>query len=215
MLCSYSKRRLHEGGGGMGKRTEIRVTPFAAVLVLGLILTDDSGLCLVTLLAAVLHECGHFAAARLLRIPLGDLHLDLLGARLEVRGKLLSYAEEWILCAAGPMISLICAAIGGMFWGIEPISVAAIRFSCASLVLGVLNLMPIRTFDGGRMLEVTLLSFFGERVVESVMRTFSFLLLFLLWAVAVYFLLRAGDGLSLFCFSMSLFSRFFEELEGR
>ncbi len=198
----------------MGKRTEVRITPFAAVLVLGLILTDDSGLCIVTLLAAVLHECGHFLAARLLRIPLGDLHLDLLGARLEVRGRMLSYAEEWILCAAGPIVSLACAAAGAAFWGVAPIAEAAMRFSCASLVLGALNLMPIRTFDGGRMLEVALLSFFGERLVQSVMRTFSFLLLFLLWAVAVYFLLRVGDGLSLFCFSMSLFSRFFDELEG-
>ncbi len=196
------------------RRTEVRITPFVAVLVLGLILTDDNGLCLMTLLAALLHECGHFLAARLLRIPLGDLRLDLLGARLEVRGRMLSYAEEWLLCAAGPATSLICAALGAGLWSVEGIARYAITFSCASLVLGLLNLLPIRTFDGGRMLEVALLCAFSERTALRMMRTCSFLLLFLLWAIAVYFLLRVGDGLSLFCFSMSLFSRFFDELEG-
>lgn len=199
----------------MGRRTEVRITPFVAVLLLGMLLTDDSGVCLMTLLAAFLHECGHFLAARLLRIPLGDLRLDLLGARLEVCGRMLSYAEEWLLCAAGPTVSLVFAALGAMLWNIPVLAISARQFSCASLVLGLLNLLPIRTFDGGRMTEAMLLSHFSERVVQSVMRTFSFLLLFLLWAVAVYFLLRVGDGLSLFCFSMSLFSRFFEELEGR
>ena len=199
----------------MGKRTEVRITPFVAVLLLGMLLTDRSGVCLMTLLAALLHECGHFLAARLLRIPLGNLHLDLLGARLEVRGRMLSYAEEWLLCAAGPAVSLTLAALGATLWSVPPLAEYARQFSCASLVLGLLNLLPIRTFDGGRMTETMLLSRFSERVVQSVMRTCSFLLLFLLWAVAVYFLLRVGDGLSLFCFSMSLFSRFFEELEGR
>ena len=198
----------------MGRRTEVRITPFVAVLLFGMLLTDHSGVCLMTLLAALFHECGHFAMARILHIPLGNLRLDLLGARLEVRGRMLSYAEEWLLCAAGPMVSLILAALGAALWSVPSISVFARQFSCASLVLGLLNLLPIRTFDGGRMLETMLLSRFSERVAQGVMRTCSFLLLFLLWATAVYFLLRVGDGLSLFCFSMSLFSRFFEELEG-
>ncbi len=194
----------------MGKRLELRITPIVAVVALGMILTDHNGVFWMTLLAAALHEGGHLLAARMLHIPLGDLHLDLLGARLEVRGRMLSYGEEWLLCAAGPLTSLLCAAIGALFW---QFSRSAIEFSCASLLLGLLNLLPIRTFDGGRMLESTLRSLFGERVVQCVMRTCSFLLLFLLWALAVYFLLRVGDGLSLFCFSMSLFSRFFDDLE--
>ena len=42
---------------------------------------------------------------------------------------------------------------------------------------------------------------------------FSFLLLFLLWASAVYFLLRAGDGLSLLFFSMALLLRYFDSAD--
>ena len=59
------------------------------------------------------------------------------------------------------------------------------------------------------MLAAAISAAVGERSAEYVLRLTSFLFLFLLWAVSVFFLLRAGDGLSLFCFSMSLFSHFF------
>ena len=119
---------------------------------------------------------------------------------------MLSYREEWLLAAAGPITSLLGAAFGGLFWRF---SALAGYFSCASLLLGLLNLLPIRSFDGGRMLEGALLSFLEERSVRRVLGVSSFLFLFLLWSFSVYFLLRAGDGISLFFFSISLFSRFF------
>ena len=190
------------------KNKAISISP-AALIVLGfMLLTDRTGISLITLFAAALHEAGHLAAAKCLHIPPRALRMDLLGARIEVEGYLLSYGEEWLLCAAGPLTSLLCAAVAALLW--EHLVVARV-FSCTSLVLGILNLLPIRTFDGGRMLECTLCRFFGERFSARWMALCSFLFLFLLWATAVYFLLRAGDGLSLLCFSMSLFFRFFEE----
>lgn len=191
----------------MRRGLELRIAPPVAIMLALMLLTDRTGICFVTLLAAFLHECGHLLAARLLHIPLGQVRLDFLGARMEVTGRMLSYVEEWLLCAAGPLTSLVCAAAATPLWSI---STHAQMFSCASLVLGLLNLLPIRTFDGGRMLECMLSHFAGARTVRCVMRLCSFLFLFLLWAAAVYFLLRAGDGLSLLCFSMSLLFRFFD-----
>ncbi len=191
----------------MVKGLELRMTPIVAILFLGMIFVDRTGVWFVTLLAAFLHEMGHLAAAKLLHIPLGSLQLDLLGARMEVKGRMLSYGEEFLLCAAGPLVSLFAAAAAGLLW---QYSQAAEWFSCASLLLGLLNLLPIRSFDGGRMLDSFLMLFLSQRAVQTLTRAISFLFLFLLWAVAVYFLLRVGDGLSLFCFSMSLFTRFFD-----
>ena len=193
---------------GNAKRLPLSLSPSAAIALGFMILADRSGICLITVFAAVLHECGHLLAARLLHIPPRALHLDLLGARIEVDGYLLSYGEEWLLCAAGPIVSLLAASAAAPLWSAFE---AARVFSCASLVLGVLNLLPIRSFDGGRMLECLFCRFGNERVAQRCMTLCSYLFLFLLWATAVYFLLRAGDGLSLLCFSMSLFLRFFDE----
>ena len=192
---------------GRTKRLPLSLSPSVVIALGGMILVDRSGVCLITVVAAVLHECGHLLAAKLLRIPPRALHLDLLGARIEVDGYLLSYGEEWVLCAAGPLVSLLAASAAAPLWSAFE---AARVFSCASLVLGLLNLLPIRTFDGGRMLECLLCRFGNERVAEWGLFLCSYLFLFLLWATAVYFLLRAGDGLSLLCFSISLFLRFFD-----
>lgn len=189
------------------RKMRLSISPAVLLVLCLMILTDHTGVCLLTVVAASLHECGHLAAARLLGIRWERMRLSFLGMRLETGGRILSYGEEWLLCAAGPLVSLISAAAAAPFWHVWE---AARFFSCASLVLGVLNLLPIRTFDGGRMLEVFLLSALGTRAARRVMALCSFLFLFLLWATAVYFLLRAGDGLSLFCFSLSLFLRFFE-----
>ena len=189
------------------RRWRLHVSPPVAIALGVMILTDRTGVSLLTVLAALLHECGHLAAARLLRIAPGQMRLDFLGARMEITGRVLSYGEEWLLCAAGPLASLVAAAGAATLWGV---SAHARIFSCASLVLGLLNLLPIRTFDGGRMLECFLSACFSERVSRGVMRACTAVLLFLLWAISAYFLLRVGDGLSLFCFSMSLFFRFFD-----
>lgn len=185
-----------------------RLTPLAAVALLGMIVIDRSGVCAITALAALLHEAGHLTAAAFLHVPIAALRPDALGARLEVKGRMLSYGEEWILCAFGPLFSLLGAAAGGLLWASCP---RAQIFSCASLLLGLLNLLPIHTFDGGRMLACTLSRIAEPRTAERILRAVSFAFLILLWMSAVYVLLRTGDGLSLFCFSMSLFTTFFRE----
>jgi stage IV sporulation protein FB len=184
----------------------MKVSPLVAVFFVGLLLTDRSLLCLSAFLAAAFHELGHLLAARLLGIPIRRLRLDLLGARMDTVGRMMTYGEEWLLSAAGPLFSLLLS--GGLFF-LWDVCAFTRLLSAASLLLGLLNLLPIRSFDGGSMLSVALSFFFGEGVSDYVLRLTSFLTLFLLWAVSVYFLLLAGDGLSLFCFSMSLFSHFF------
>ena len=179
-------------------------------MLTALLLTDRTGLAIAALLAAAVHESGHLCAAKCLHIPVRALRFHLLGAGLEPEGRLLSYGEEFLLCAAGPIASLLFALLPAPFW---EFSAFAGQLSCASLVLGLLNLLPIRSFDGGRMLGDAVSARLSPRVSDTVLTATSLVFLFLLWSVAVYFLLRAGDGLSLWCFSMSLFSRFFGALK--
>ena len=186
-------------------RRKIRITPWTFCLFLGFLLFDRQKILLPTLLAALVHECGHLLAACLLKIPLRGLSLDFLGARLTVAGRLLSYREEWLLAASGPLFSLIGALLGGLLWKAHP---AFVSFSCASLLLGLLNLAPIRSFDGGRMLECFLLSTIGPARSRPVLELSSFCCLLFGFGGATYFLLRAGEGAAFFLFSASLFFRF-------
>ena len=187
------------------KKKRFLTNPLAALFVLGLIVCDRSGIALMTVFAAIVHECGHLFMAKVLQIPLKSMRLDFSGARIDVIGGNISYAKEWLLAAGGPFTSFVCSAAAAVFWKWHPY---AVLFSCASLILGLLNLLPIRSFDGGRMMESFLMSHFSPRTSHAVLSMASFLSLFLVWAFSVYFLLLAGNGLSLLFFSMSLLVRF-------
>ena len=189
------------------KRKRFLIQPLALIYLLFMLFCDKSGMALISLLAAALHEVGHLVAARFLKIPIGCMRFDLLGARIDIKGRILSYGEEWLLCVAGPLSSLIFSIIGAFFWSQTQL---AVTFSCASVLLGLLNLLPIQTFDGGRMLECALLSFASPKRTSDILRGCTFLFLWLLWAFSAYLMIKIADGISLFFFTITLLARFFE-----
>ncbi len=189
------------------QRMKIRVSPW--VLGAGVIAAvgEPTGVVGMTLLAALLHECGHLLAAYALGLTPERMEIGLSGARLRISGGIHRFSTEWLLAAAGPMVSLLVALLATPLWHLTQ---AAPLFSVVSASLGLLNLLPVRSFDGGRMLACTLEHFLPLPLAARLSDIISFLCLFLLWAVAVYFLLLAADGLSLFCFSLTLLLRFFD-----
>ena len=206
----YRAKKEENGMRASERFPRLRVDPIAGTVFLGLLLTDRSGLCFALLFAATVHEIGHLLAARVLGVSVSALRIGLLGARIEVRGDLLSYGSEWLLAAAGPFASFACACVTAPF---RNVSDFAMRICAISLLLGALNLLPVDTFDGGRMTRCALAKLFGIGVSAAICRALSFGTLFLLWSASVYLLLRAGSGISWLGFSVSLFDRFFETAE--
>ena len=97
------------------KRKRFLVQPLAIIYLLFMLICDKSGLAAMSLLAAALHEVGHLVAAKAMHIPIGAMRFDMLGARIDVKGRILSYGEEWLLCVAGPLSSLVFSLIGSFF----------------------------------------------------------------------------------------------------
>lgn len=167
----------------------------------------DSELALPCLLSAAFHECGHILAARLLGIRLNEMKLDLFGARLSVSSKEISYRAEFLLCAAGPLFSLLLSLFFSFLGSGTYVFLQNIRDS--SLFLGLLNLLPVRGFDGGRMLS-SLISLLGSPFSADLFeRLFTGIFLIILWGIAVYLLLVTSGGLTLFVFSAGLFCKVF------
>ena len=196
---------------------KIRVRPTAVVFGVGTVLLtlwtvftgrDGEGILgmwemVAVVLAAVLHELGHVAAAWGWSVPIRSLRLDLFGARMELGG-MMGYAAESAVAAGGPLVSLTAAALArplGDVWE------GAAVFSSVSLGLGLLNLLPVRGLDGGRMLDCILSLTVGERVSEVILRFTTGLALGSLWLLSAYALLRVGEALSLFTFSLCLLVR--------
>ena len=167
------------------------------------VLWPGMGEAMTVLVAALLHELGHIATAWGWGVPLRGMRLDLFGARLELGGQV-SYRAELAVAAGGPLVSLLAASLAfplGKVWG------SAYLFAAVSWGLGILNLLPIRGLDGGRILSCGLSLLFGERVARMTLRVTTGLALGSLWLLSVYCLLRLGETLTLFAFSLCLLLR--------
>ena len=158
---------------------------------------------LTVAIAALLHELGHAAAAWGWRVPIRRMRLDLFGARMELDG-LTGYSAELAVAAGGPFVSLAASALA---WPLGRFLEGAYLFSAVSLGLGLINLLPVRGMDGGRMLACSLSLLFGERVADVTLRVTTGLFLGGLWLLSVYCLLRLGETLTLFTFALCLLLR--------
>lgn len=171
------------------------------------VLITDAEFAIPCVLAAAFHELGHILAARCLRVPLSELKLDLFGAHISVVSNLLSYKEELLLCAAGPSFSFLLGAVLLAIDTNDSSLLLALRD--ATFFLGLLNLLPVRGFDGSRILSAILSVLFSPQAAEGADRFFTGIFLIFLWGISVYLLLVTGGGLALFVFSVGLFFKIF------
>ena len=156
-------------------------------------------------LAAMIHELGHIVSARWMGAEIRGIKLDLFGARLELGG-LLSYKGEFCIAAGGPLANSLCVAL------LYPLRISRENrdmalFLGVSFILACVNLLPVGTLDGGRMLRSIVAWLGGDRAAEILLRGTTGLCLGMLWLLAAYALLRRGEFLSVFAFSLCLLFR--------
>lgn len=190
---------------------KIKVSFFAIMLLLSLVISGTY-YSVIPIFAAILHELGHIFAAKARKVKLKNFDVGIFGARLTMDGGICSYADELIVCASGPLVNLILAGTATVIIRTCKISSdAAELFVFSSLCLGVFNLLPILSFDGGRILGAVISMISDTVIADKVVTFLSFLSLFTLWCISLYLLLRTSASLSLFVFSVSIFANIFVE----
>ena len=188
-------------------KPKIKVSPTIILMAIASIVFKDIALSKVAVIlsAALLHEAGHLLVALVSKIPLKCIRLDIFGASIEAECEACSYTKEAILCIAGPLANILSALTVNLI----SFSFDTRLFTVASMAFAVINLLPAKGFDGGRILSCFLLSFVSPRAVSLITEIFSFICVFLLWSASVYFIMRTGSYVSLFIFSGALFARLF------
>lgn len=164
---------------------------------------------LVILPAAVIHELGHYFAARLCGVKIKRLRGDLLGMRMDMEG-IISYRKECFIALCGPLSNFLTAGIvGGLNRaGMIPTSRPLMMFIYASLGLGGVNLIPVGTMDGGRLLTAAISGLISPTAAQVCVKVTTALCLGALWLLSGYALLRGAPVLAMFVFCFTLILRF-------
>lgn len=162
------------------------------------IFSTDSDIPFLTALAISVHELGHVLFSHLLSCELTKIKAEGGGLRLLGQKTHLSYVNEALVAFGGPLFNLISAVTSHILVGNG-------YFVQVSLSLALLNLLPISSFDGSKILGTVAYQIFPWRVAENICAVMSFLSLFLIWCTSIYILIKSGRNIIPFLFSAVIF----------
>nr|WP_110335676.1 site-2 protease family protein [Prauserella flavalba] len=146
-------------------------------------------------LSVLAHELGHCVVALRLGIPVRRLRLFLLGGLSEVARTPRRPGQEGLVAAAGPVVSILLAALCGLLLLAVPpggpIWLLVAQCAVANLAVGLFNLLPGLPLDGGRLLRAGVWALTGARAKGTRAAVFGGglvsvgLLVWALWGLAV------------------------------
>ncbi len=130
---------------------------------------------LVLLASLLAHELAHAVVARRVGVAVGSVTLWLFGGVTTLGGEAKTPKAAFRIAIAGPVTSLVLAAVfGGLAVALQTVHAAAIAVSVArwlfviNLLLGLFNLLPGAPLDGGRVLRAFLWRRHGDSVRASI-----------------------------------------------
>lgn len=136
-------------------------------------------------LSILVHELGHSVVGQRLNLKIRSITLWVLGGMAEFERIPRQHGTEAVMAIAGPLTSLLIAAVAWALQYAAPMSMGGVRFLLAyllymNLVLAAFNLLPALPLDGGRVfrsLLATRMSFAkATRIAAILSKTVAVLL---------------------------------------
>lgn len=181
------------------KKISFRIEPFAPTGLFLLFFSWEAVARIAVISSVLVHELSHLAAAKMHGGRVERVSITAFGISLGFSPPK-TYGEEIFTAAAGPAASFLFAALGhargGDFGG---------EVFVFSLFLGLMNLIPLASFDGNRIVTATLALLFGEYAAQKASAALSYFFLFLAWVVSVYILFYSGVNFALLIFCAYIF----------
>ena len=128
------------------KSIELCITYPALCLFTGLTIIDYNYY--YCFLSVIIHEASHLTAMILFKAHIAGLRVSLCDIKIIEKSRhILDYKQDMIITAAGPLINLLLFLF---FFRIN------LQFACVNLVIGVFNLLPAASLDGGQLIYLFL-----------------------------------------------------------
>ena len=166
---------------------EIYVGYEAAAAMTAVLLLDRDNRVLACFAAALLHEAGHILMIRLCGVRLSGLRLRLFDVLIEA-DEPPTFRADVLITLGGAAMNLIRGA------ALCPFS---LRWGVPHLVLGLFNLLPVMSLDGGHLLSICLLRRVSVRAADIAVRVTTVVFILPLMTAGLYMLLSSGYNYSL------------------
>ena len=148
-------------------------------------------------LFSALHEVGHILALLYYGKKPKNITLGVMGIRIEKSDIALSYREECITALCGPFVNLIFSVVFAL------IDMTGLPFAINS-GLFIINMLPVKTLDGGRFVYNFLLASVDEENARKVMNISEIITALMLIAVLIFSLITGFVNTSFVLFAVLL-----------
>ncbi len=159
---------------------------------------DKSGVMLLAISSAFIHELGHIVVSEILGLGVKELYFAPFGIRMILKTPLsiVKRGKKIAVLSAGCFVNLVLFAL---FWALNHKTAALIH-----LITAVFNILPAGTLDGGRIIyEIISIKADAQTAdkITDIVSLFSASVLFLLGS---FVLLKSGYNFSLILISIYL-----------
>lgn len=166
---------------------------FAVIALLGLI--QDNNYMLLALIACILHEFGHIFLMCLFGVAPKRITFYGAGIKITPNNKTItSNLQDFIILIGGSVTNLIILSI---LYPLSKDNFHVSLFAIFNLIIGVFNLIPFKHFDGGKIIELFLVSKVPEKSIKirKIIRVISIILLL---ALAIWLVTQHSMNVSLY-----------------
>jgi Zn-dependent protease len=123
------------------------------------------------LLSVLLHELGHAAVARVYKIHVRAIKLELLGGYTELEGESPSARADLAVSLAGPAVSALLGVGAAGLYVVLPagtlLEQLAFQLAFSNILVAIFNSLPGMPLDGGRALRAAVWGITGDRHLGS------------------------------------------------
>lgn len=176
---------------------KVHINFYFLAFIVYVIISDSTGIILIGVISTFLHETGHIVAMlfknhRVQEIKIGFFHIDIVDNNRQV----INYNDDLLILFAGSAFNFMTAFISMVLFYFTRKYIFCL-FIYTNLAMGIMNLLPISSLDGGEIVYIILSSFLTPKTASRLYNIISLIFLMPLSLVGFIVLLNSKYNFSL------------------
>lgn len=181
---------------------------FFAIIAL-LLLIENMRYAIYGLYACIIHELGHLMMMQLVGVKTDKIVFYGAGIKIVLkRENILPFWKDILILISGCIINFMTF---GIFWFLSFDKQGLLVFSVINLLIGLFNLLPIKCFDGGKIVDLFIERFLPLEMIPKAKLAVKIICILLLLSILILFFINKNTNFTLyitllyFLFSAMLF----------
>ncbi len=149
------------------KNTSIKISFTFLALVLLFFITGNIKIFLISFLCAFIHEATHIVFIYLFSGEVACFSLSIFGANVQRKNTITNNLHEAIVAISAPSVNILVSLVSYYIFDITSV------FTKSNFILGIINILPFHSFDGGCFIKHMLRIFATERTSNIILKVTS------------------------------------------